>query len=187
MLARDALDGEHGFDVVHDGIRFALLIEFGRFPVLALVVGIPLRREVILLDEVLGEPHQSQRLSEALDCIDAEGPGLDLFSDLEVALLLRVADIAQGTDRENQVRLPLLEDVLTDSLCRVDDEPRCFRVTALGPGFLPSAFLLAGFFLALFSFLADFTLFTFVPFYCLQILDISEVNIILASFHVHFD
>ena len=48
------------------------------------------------------------------------------------------------------------------------------------------AFLLAGFFLALFSFLADFTLFTLVSFYCLQILDISELNIFLASFHAHF-
>ena len=83
-------------------------------PVLRLVVGVSLGGEVVGLDQVLRERHHAQRLGEGLHRVDGERPHLLLLADLQKALLLGVADVAERAHREVHLRLLPLADPLVD-------------------------------------------------------------------------
>ena len=122
LLAGDPPHGKEGLDVVHHGVGLGLFVEARLLPVLALVVGVPLCREIVGLDQLLGQAHHAQRLREALHGIDGERADFFLATDLEVTPLLRVRDVAESTNGEGQVGFLLLADVSVHLGRRASDE-----------------------------------------------------------------
>ena len=59
LFASEALEASQGLDVVHDRVGLGLLVEFGLVPVLRDVVGLSLRREVVVFDHLFREGHEA--------------------------------------------------------------------------------------------------------------------------------